>query len=347
MPSQMPVEIESQQSLPVAIPSTTKPLGPVRRALARLGLDYTLFFFFLSIYVALGFIYGAAFKIWEGSIFLAVGAAAFLIGGRFLYRARAIVADEPGARAAFAQSAKEILRDWGALILVTVIFENLHNFTGLIRKIPIDDRLYQLDVKLFGVEPSVWAGQFATPLLTDWFSFTYGLYFILPMILAVAIAMRGRREDFRELASGVVLHLCIGYLLFISFPAGPPRFYKPLLAGGFQPPHLTSYFGLWEWSQNVWDAANANIDHSSFPSMHCCIATLTLAYAWRFGDAVFPSVKRLFFWICLPLVVSLWASTVYLRHHWILDCFAGIALGIFTVIITPRLRRAWPRLENA
>jgi membrane-associated phospholipid phosphatase len=228
-----------------------------------------------------------------------------------------------------------------------VIFENLHNFTGLIRKVPIDDQLYRLDVKLFGVEPSVWAGQFVHPLLTDWFSFTYGLYFILPMILAVAIAMRGRRQDFRELASAVVLHLCIGYLLFIVFPAGPPRFYKPLVAGGFHPAKLQSFFGLWEWSQDVWDSANANIDHSSFPSMHCCIAMLTLVYAWRFGDAVFPTVKRLFFWICLPLVISLWLSTIYLRHHWILDCFAGIALAIITVVLTPRLRRIWPQLNPA
>ena len=333
--------IEPQSSLPLPIPEE-QPLGPGKRVLARLGLDYPIFFFFLAIYIGLGIYFGAKFKVWEGSIFLAIGAAAFLIFGRFVYRARAIMGNEPGARAAFNQAAREILRDWGALILVTVIFENLHNFTGLIRKIPIDDQLYHLDLKVFGVEPCVWIGRFANPLLTDWFSFTYGLYFILPMILAVALGMRGRRHDFRELASGVVLHLCIGYLLFIVFPAGPPRFYKPLLLGGFHPAHLTSYFGLWEWSQNVWDAANANIDHSSFPSMHCCIATLTLAYAWRFGDAVFPKAPRLFFWICFPLVVSLWLSTVYLRHHWILDCFAGIALGIVTVIITPKLRRIWP-----
>jgi membrane-associated phospholipid phosphatase len=228
---------------------------------------------------------------------------------------------------------------------VTVVFENLHNFTGVIRKIPIDDELYRLDVRLFGVEPTVWAGRFANPVLTDWFSFTYGLYFILPMILAVALGARGRRADFRELATSVVLHMCIGFLLFIVFPAGPPRFYQPLLHGQFQPPQLHSWLGLWEWSQDVWDSANSVKDHSSFPSMHCCIAMLTLVYAWRFGDAVWPRARRAFFWVCLPLVVSLWASTIYLRHHWILDCFAGIALALGCVALTPRLRRIWPQLQ--
>jgi hypothetical protein len=337
--------MEPQSSLPLPLPSE-RPLGRVQRALAVLGPDFTFFFAFLALFITLGIVYGASFHLWEGSIFLAAGAAAFLVGGRFLYRARAILGGEPGARAAFAVSTREILRDWGALILVTVVFENLHNFTGVIRKFPIDDELYRLDVKLFGVEPSVWAGRFAHPILTDWFSFSYGLYFFLPMILAVALGMRARRSDFRELATAVVLHMCIGFVGFIVFPAGPPRFYQPLLHGGFQPPQLTSWLGLWEWSQDVWDSANSVKDHSSFPSMHCCIAMLTLVYAWRFGDAVFPRAKRAFFWICLPLVVSLWVSTVYLRHHWILDCFAGIALAILCVAITPVIRRAWPRLPE-
>jgi membrane-associated phospholipid phosphatase len=309
-----------------------------------LGPDFTFFLFFVALFITLGFIYGASFHIWEGSIFIGAGAAAFLIGSRFLYRARSILVGEPGARAAFGVAAREILRDWGPLILVTVVFENLHNFTGVIRKVPIDDQLYALDVKLFGVEPTVWAGRFADPILTDWFSFAYGLYFILPMILAVALGMRNRRADFRELATSVVLHMCIGFLLFIVFPAGPPRFYAPLLHGQFQPPVLHSWLGLFEWSQDVWDTANSVKDHSSFPSMHCCIAMLTLVYAWRFGDAVWPRRGRAFFWVCLPLVVSLWVSTVYLRHHWVPDCLAGIALALACVFVTPRIRRMWPHL---
>ncbi len=308
-----------------------------------LGPDYTFLIFFMGIFITLGFIYGASFKIWEGSILIGIGAAVFVILTRLTYDWRGIWSGEPGARTRFWTATREILRDWGALILVTVVFENLHNFTGRIRSIPIDDQLFALDVRIFGIEPTVWAGRFANPILTDYFSFTYGLYFILPMILCVALGARRRRDDFRELATCVVLHMCIGYLGFICFPAGPPRFYGPLVHGVFQPPVLHSYLGLFEWSQDVWDTANSLKDHSSFPSMHCCIATITLAYAWKFGDAVFPKFGKLYFWICLPLVISLWCSTVYLRHHCVPDCVAGIFLGIVCVAVTNPIRRHWPR----
>jgi membrane-associated phospholipid phosphatase len=70
---------------------------------------------------------------------------------------------------------------------------------------------------------------------------------------------------------------------------------------------------------------------------------LTLCYTWRFGDALWPGRRRLYFAICLPLVVSLWLSTIYLRHHWIPDIAAGLLLGLASALLAPRLRRAWPR----
>ena len=333
----------SSLTLPVETPS------PVARTLAFLGPDFTLFLFFLSVFVGLGVIYGASFHVaGEGSIAIAGGLGLGLVGIRFAYRARAITFGLGNERALFAEAAKRILRDWGPMILLVIVFENLHQFTGMIRKVPIDDSLYRIDVAVFGIEPSVWAGKhLANPLLTDWFAFAYGLYFIMPMILATMLSIRGRRADFRELATSVVLHMCVGFLCFIIFPAGPPRFYQPLVHGGFDPPHLTSFFGLWEWSQGAWDSANPVRTNSSFPSMHCAIAMMTLLYGWRFGAGVFPRRPRLFFWICLPFVVSLWLSTVYLRHHWVPDCLAGMALGVFCYRVTPILRRRWPGADVA
>lgn len=323
--------------------------SPFVRALAFLGPDFTFFLFFLGVFIALGLIFGGRFHVaGEGSIVIVTGLAAGLVGIRFFYRAQAIVMNTGDERAKFYAAAKRILRDWGPMILLVVVFENLHAYTGLIRKIPIDEKLYNLDVAVFGVEPSAWVGKhIATPLLTDWFAMAYGMYFILPMILATALSVRGRRADFRELATSVVLHMCIGFTFFIIFPAGPPRYYGPLMHGGFEPQHLTSYFGLWEWSQGQWDAVNPVRTNSSFPSMHCAIAMMTLLYGWRFGSAVFPRRPRLFFWLCLPLVISLWCSTVYLRHHWVPDCLAGMLLGIVCYRVTPVVRRIWPGAEAA
>jgi len=337
------MEVSSSLRLPATEPS------PVARALAFLGPDFTLFLMFLALFAGLGVAYGASFHVaGEGSIAIAGGLGLGLVAIRFMYRARAITLGTGNERALFLDASRRILRDWGPMILLVIVFENLHQFTGVIRKVPIDDTLYAIDVRVFGIEPSVWLSKHNTPLLTDWFALAYGMYFVLPMILAVSLSMRGRRADFRELATSVVLHMCIGFLCFIIFPAGPPRFYEPLaMHGGFDPPQLHSYFGLWEWSQGAWDSANPVRDHSSFPSMHCAIALMTLLYGWRFGAGVFPRRPRLFFWICLPVVVSLWVSTVYLRHHWVPDCLAGMALGVFCFRVTPILRRRWPGADAA
>lgn len=227
------------------LPATRSESAAVR-ALAFLGPDFTFFLFFLGVFIALGLIFGGRFHVaGEGSIVIVTGLAAGLVGVRFFYRAHAIVMNTGDERARFYAAARRILRDWGPMILLVVVFENLHSYTGLIRKIPIDDKLYHLDLAVFGVEPSAWVGKhIATPLLTDWFAMAYGLYFILPMILATALSVRGKRADFRELATSVVLHMCIGFTFFIIFPAGPPRYYAPLMHGGFDPPHLTSFFGL-------------------------------------------------------------------------------------------------------
>ena len=65
-------------------------------------------------------------------------------------------------------------------------FESMETYTGAIRKAGIDEALYRMDLRLFGVEPTVWAGRFSHPLLTDWMSLAYGLYFVLPMVVASA-----------------------------------------------------------------------------------------------------------------------------------------------------------------
>ncbi len=318
------------------------------RVLEFLGPDFTFVLVFMAIFAALGVIYGGHLHIvGEGSIVIAGGIGGGLVAVRFFWRFGPIVGNQGDERAKFRKAAIRILRDWGPMILLVVIFENLHSYTGLIRKVPIDDTLYAIDTKVFGIEPSVWMGRFSTPLLTDYFAFVYGLYFILPMILATFLSLRGRRADFRELATSVVLHMCIGFLFFILFPAGPPRFYPPLAHGGFDPPQLHSYFGLWEWSQGAWDSANPVRTNSSFPSMHCAIAMMTLLYGWRFGSAVFTKHARLFFWLCFPLIVSLWVSTIYLRHHWVPDCAAGMLLGIICFFVTPIVRRKWPGAEAA
>ncbi|HEY4239332.1 MAG TPA: phosphatase PAP2 family protein [Kofleriaceae bacterium] len=318
----------------------------LRQGLAWLGPDFGLVLAFTVALAVLVAAYGGSYKWKEGPILISAGIGAGLVAIRFLWKAPQILGNAPGAREDFKIAAIAILRDWGPIILIMWLFQSLETYTGVIRKTSIDASLYHADVALFGVEPTVWLSAKSSPLLTDYMALAYGLYFIVPMTLATCLSLRGRREDFREMTTAVVLQMGIGFFLFLIFPAGPPRYYEPLLhgaPGGFQPEHLHSYFGLFELQQGAFDSADPVRTRSAFPSLHCSLALLTLIYSYRFSDAVFPRHPKVWFRFTLVFVVSLWISVVYLRHHWVVDIFAGLALGGFANWLAPVLRRHWPK----
>jgi membrane-associated phospholipid phosphatase len=48
-----------------------------------------------------------------------------------------------------------------------------------------------------------------------------------------------------------------------------------------------------------------------------------------------------FFPVLLLFVCGLLVSTVYLRHHWVVDLLAGTLLVPWTIWLTPRFERWW------
>ncbi len=288
--------------------------------------------------------YGGSFtSLKEGQVLISAGIASGFVLVRFLWDAPAIVRNRGQARMRMAEATRKILRDWGPLVVMMWLFQSLETYVGIVRASNIDEYLYRADVALFGVEPSVWLSHYETPLLTDYMAFAYGLYFITPMIVAVVLSIRGLRNDFREMCTALVLQLGIAFVLFLIFPAASPRYYHPLIDGVFDPPQLHSMFGLYEIQQTTFATADPLRELAAFPSLHCSIAWLTLTYSNRFSAEVFPRFPRLWYRIVAPLCVSLWISTIYLRHHWVVDIFAGIALGILANWLAPVMRRRWPR----
>ena len=69
------------------------------------------------------------------------------------------------------------------------------------------------------------------------------------------------------------------------------------------------------------------------PSGHTAIGLIVLFLAYRYA--------RLLFYIFCPIVAALILSTVYLRHHYVIDVFAGAALAAGCSLIGPRLYRWW------
>lgn len=308
----------------------------VRRSLIALGPDLTALIVFTLLWVGTMLAYGVEPHYAQGAQTLPAIIAVALVAFAFFGHARQILWSPGNERQQFLDRIRRTLRDWLPLIYLVGVYEVLRDYTGIIRPHSIDPILHEWDVWLFGVEPVIWIQRFIHPFWTDYFAVMYMLYFFLPMLVATLLFVKNRREEFRELALSCVLCMYGGYLLYLAFPAGPPRFYDL----PFEPAKLTGLWGFYDFTQSTMDESAHVLHQSSFPSLHAALTLLSVLHAFRYGRV----------WNRTGLVVvnswiaaSIWVATIYLRHHWIVDLFAGWALASVAFAGAIWISRVWPR----
>jgi membrane-associated phospholipid phosphatase len=219
-------------------------------------------------------------------------------------------------------------RDVLPFVFAGNVYVNLHDMIAFFGAPDITRFLYQLDVRLFGVEPTVWAQRFDAPILTDFFTTCYWLFYILPPLLGFLLYLRGEWQSFRETLVSIVLCLYVGYIGYVVFPAAPPRYTIPQ---EFVAP-LHGLLRILDESRAA-TAAVPLTTKGAFPSLHCGIMFLATLLAWRH--------LRWFFPVLLFFGSGLIVGTVYLRHHWVVDIIAGIAIALVADRVTPPLERWW------
>lgn len=239
-----------------------------------------------------------------------------------------------------AREAGSAVYDWLPFSVCAFIYENLHDLTNLVRPTTFDDTLMRLDGALFGVQPTIWLEAHAvTPLLTDWMAFSYSLYFFFPAALLVALYRRGDERRFRTLSVALLLAFLVGFAFYVTIPAIGPRYWLrdqyqvAVLSGTLFRGNASEIFKSVEFVQR-----------DCFPSLHTAISALALIHAHTWRD-VLPG-RGAWRWIFLPLVLSLWASTVYLRQHWFVDVLGGLALAAALTWAAPRLVAVYFRLAS-
>ncbi len=220
----------------------------------------------------------------------------------------------------------QILNDFSPLIFVVSLYESLGDLIHYLQP-DIDSKLIKIDLFLFGVHPTVWMERWIVPWLTDAMSVAYGSYYFLPVILVVVLYLRKRTSEFEESVFVLTFGYYISFIGYIVFPAIGPRYsLAPLYSVPLEGSWITDF---------VRDTLNA-LEHNKrdcMPSGHTQIVLMVLYLARRY--------HRFLFWVFLPIVCALILSTVYLRYHYVIDLFAGVAFAAGSLFLAKKLYRYW------
>ena len=216
-----------------------------------------------------------------------------------------------------------------------LIYTNLHDTIGFVNPHDVHHVLAGFDRALFGVVPAVWAERFVSPGLTEVMQFLYVSFAWIATSTSLVLLVTRRWREFRTATLGVIVCFYLGYALYVVFPAAPPRLvlvyeFKRSLQGY---PYLFSNLSARAFELLPVDS------RAAFPSLHAAVSLLALFYAWRY--------VRGWFWALLPFALGLWVSTIYLRHHYVVDLFAGWLLAPVAAGVAPRLDRWWAARQRA
>lgn len=224
----------------------------------------------------------------------------------------------------------EFFRTTMPFLMCVGVYTNLHDTVRFVNPHDIHQYLAAAEEWLFGGQPVLWAERFITPARTEFFSILYANFFLVAPSVVIILWAAGRRQEARAVLLAVILCFYSGYVLYIVFPAAPPRLYfKSLglftvdLRGG-------PVAGL---QAAVLDMMPGHASRAAFPSLHAAVSLLSLHYAWKYCRWFFP--------VLLVFVVGLLVSTVYLRHHWVVDLLAGAPLAAWAAWLAPRADRWW------
>ncbi len=220
-------------------------------------------------------------------------------------------------------------RDVMPFVFCANMYVSIHDLIHFFHAPDITAALYRWDAALFGVEPTVWAQRFANPLLTDFLTICYWLFYVMAPTLGLILYLRRDFRSFRSTMVSVVLCLYLGYIGYVAWPASAPRLFMP---GAYA--FALHGSALLDYTRSA-PAVVPLMAYGAFPSLHCAVALLAVLLAWRY--------QRWFAWVEIPFAAGLVFGTVYLRHHWVVDILAGFAITFFSFWAGPRLEDWWER----
>jgi membrane-associated phospholipid phosphatase len=243
-----------------------------------------------------------------------------------LCRTEAWAAKETQANGpSFSQRWWHFWRHWYPHLFFLFCFEELGKVMHLVVPTWQDTKLIAFDHWLTGVHPSVWLEQFATLGRNDFFQFAYLTYFSYLLIVGGILYYRRDWRGYWAVMTYSAVGYGIGYVVAILFPIQSPWFSMAgMWHAGLQGGPFTAAINFIEHFGRVRGAA--------FPSEHVAGSFAALWGAWKH--------RRWLFWVMLPLVLCMCASTVWGRYHYVADVLAGVVTGTLGYVLGKWLMRS-------
>ena len=224
-------------------------------------------------------------------------------------------------------------RSWTAALVyrlgiygvVQISYFFLKHVLPLVNTTTLDQKLYQLDLAVFKIEPAMAWDRYVNPTTTEWFSFFYFGYFLLMAVHVVPLLFFGRRKQIvGEFTFAIIVLFSVGHTLYMVVPGyGPYRAMAELFQHAFP--------------AGPWHALVMNAVHSGgaqmdiFPSLHTGAPTLLALFSYR-------NRKHLPFRYTWPFVtfctVNIIIATMFLRWHYLIDVVVGFSLAVTTVLLS-------------
>jgi len=191
-----------------------------------------------------------------------------------------------------------------------------------------DSNIIKLELAIFGVHPTIWFQQFKNPLFTEWMMFGYSFYLMLIPITTGWLYYSGKKAESEHMLTSLMISFFICYILFSLIPVAGPRL-------AMADVYTVKFSGFIFKSITEAMEAGPMLYGGAFPSAHCSAATVMLLLSYQYD-------RKLFLWV-MPVIITLYISTIYGRYHYPTDVLAGMIVGIFGIKLYHPVKRWWVR----
>lgn len=221
--------------------------------------------------------------------------------------------------------------------VVFIIYSQIHSYIPLINPDLYDLTLIQWDKALFGVNPTEWIYRISNPYLTEYFQFSYMLYFVMPIVHGVELQMTKRDKELASFTRNILFAFYLSYLLYFIMPAIGPRFFIhdfSTLSLELPGVWIAEFFrgivnnggGIPIGVSNPADFVNRDC----MPSGHTMITLVNVYMVFKH-----KSKFRIPIFI---FAMSLIFATIYLRYHYVVDVIAGVIFAFVAIKLEPVIR---------